>query len=336
MLTKRQNMMEVVRKGNPDRYVSQYEAVKPLRGDLINAKVNLRPTVNGPAVADAWGVYRSYPDNVPGPFPLHDDEHRLLFDIEDWRDVVKKPQVKFPASEWEACQEAAEQVDRNDVFLTLALQPGVFEATHYFMGMEDALVNYMVEPEEMMDLVKYVFEYEMEIAEEYVKYLHPDCIFHHDDWGSRENTFLRPEMFEEFFLEGYKELYGWYKDHGVELICHHSDSYAATLVPYMIEMGVDVWQGCMQSNNLPELCEKYGDKITFMGGVDCELVDIPDWTPELIEQVVTDLVDQMDKKHFIPCISQGGPIATYPGVYDCIDATVAKINHDRFGVPETI
>ena len=30
---------------------------------------------------------------------------------------------------------------------------------------------------------------------------------------------------------------------GVDVIVHHSDSYAATLVPYMIEMGIDVWQG---------------------------------------------------------------------------------------------
>ena len=32
-------------------------------------------------------------------------------------------------------------------------------------------------------------------------------------------------------------------------LVHHSDSYAATLVPSMIEMGIDVWQGCMETNN---------------------------------------------------------------------------------------
>ena len=46
-------------------------------------------------------------------------------------------------------------------------------------------------------------------------------------------------MFEEFILPSYKKIYGYYKSHGVELIVHHSDSYAATLVPYMIDMGID-------------------------------------------------------------------------------------------------
>ena len=52
-------------------------------------------------------------------------------------------------------------------------------------------------------------------------------------------------MFEEFLLPAYKDIYGCYKENGVELIVHHSDSYAATLVPYMIEMGIDIWQGVM-------------------------------------------------------------------------------------------
>ena len=63
-------------------------------------------------------------------------------------------------------------------------------------------------------------------------------------------------MFEEFFLPAYKKIYKRYRDNGVELIVHHSDSYAATLVPYMIEMGVDIWQGVMTTNNVPELIQK--------------------------------------------------------------------------------
>ncbi len=56
---------------------------------------------------------------------------------------------------------------------------------------------------------------------------------------------------------------------------HHSDSYAATLVPYMIEMGVDIWQGVMTTNNVPELMKKYGGQISFMGGIDSAKVDYP-------------------------------------------------------------
>ena len=59
---------------------------------------------------------------------------------------------------------------------------------------------------------------------------------------------------------------------------HHADSYAATLVPYMIDMGIDIWQGCMESNNVSELVKKYGGKITFMGDIDNKAIGLPGWT----------------------------------------------------------
>ena len=64
---------------------------------------------------------------------------------------------------------------------------------------------------------------------------------------------MSPDMFREFFLAPYKKIYKFWKDNGVELIVHHSDSFGATLVPDMIDMGIDIWQGVMTSNNAPEL-----------------------------------------------------------------------------------
>ena len=114
-----------------------------------------------------------------------------------------------------------------------------------------------------------------------MKYVKPDCLFHHDDWGSQINSFLAPEMFAEFIVPAYKRLYGFYKENGVELIIHHNDSFSANLVPYMIEMGIDVWQGCMTTNNTPELVKQYGGQLTFMGDLDNGLLD-QDWSEELI------------------------------------------------------
>jgi hypothetical protein len=106
-------------------------------------------------------------------------------------------------------------------------------------------------------------------------HLKPDAILHHDDWGGEKSTFMSPNMFADFFVEPYKQIYKYCHDHGVELVVHHADSYAATLVPYMMEMGIVIWQGCMESNNVPELIKKYGGQITFMGDIDNKSVDSP-------------------------------------------------------------
>ena len=113
----------------------------------------------------------------------------------------------------------------------------------------------------MHELIDYITEYKLGVARELVKHLQPDCILHHDDWGSQISSFLSPQMFAEFVMPAYKKIYGYFKDNGVELIVHHSDSYAANLVPYMIEMGIDIWQGCLSTNNLPDLVNNMAGKL---------------------------------------------------------------------------
>ena len=90
------------------------------------------------------------------------------------------------------------------------------------------------EEESMKDMIKYLTEFELKVAEGICEHLHPEMLFHHDDWGTENNSFLRPEMFADYFVEPYKEIYGYYHDHGVKVIVHHSDSYCANLVDYMI------------------------------------------------------------------------------------------------------
>ena len=184
----------------------------------------------------------------------------------------------------------------------------------------------------MQDLIKYLTEWELELAEGICSNLHPDALFHHDDWGGLDSTFMSPAMFDEFLLEPYKEIYGYYHSHGVELVIHHSDSYAATLVPSMIEMGIDVWQGCMETNNLPELIKKYGGKISFMGGIENRAVDFEGWTDENCEAVVRRVCEDCGNKYFIPCIAQGGPGSVYPGVYKSLCDSIDKLNEEKFGI----
>ena len=126
--------------------------------------------------------------------------------------------------------------------------PVFFEQCHHLGEIQTTLINLYEEPEAMHELIDYLTEFELQLAEEICTHLKPDGLFHHDDWGSQTSHFMSPAMFEEFYLPGYKKIYGYYKSHGVELIVHHSDSYAATFVPYMIDMGVDIWQGVMTTN----------------------------------------------------------------------------------------
>ena len=328
MLTIKQNPRETIHGGNPDRYVNQYEYLAMVSDPI--SRQSPRPKNDGVPVVNAWGVTNAWPVGTPGAFPVHTPDKIVVKDITRWRDYVHAPKTRLPDSAWEMSYAMAEKVDRDQVFLSAMVAPGLFEQTHHLCEIQNALINFYEEPDSVKELIEYLKEYELNYADEVVSHLHPDAVFHHDDWGSQISTFMSPGMFAEFYLDAYKEIYGFYKSHGVEIIVHHSDSYAATLVPHMIEMGIDIWQGALTTNNLPELIAKYGGQISFHGGVDNGLVDREDWTKENVEKYTRQIVEACGKHYFIPGLTIGLPGSTYRGVYQATSEVISQLSEEDF------
>ena len=98
----------------------------------------------------------------------------------------------------------------------------------------------------------------------------------------------------------------------------------------MIEMGIDIWQGVMTTNDIPGMIAKYGGQISFMGGINSATIDHAGWTPEEIESEVRRACTENGKLYFIPGASQGGAMSTFPGVYECTDQMIDKISAEMF------
>lgn len=317
MLTIRDNFMETVRGGHPDRFVNQYEymdlILDPIMADCGGFCDYGKDRVNG------WGVTVRWQEGTPGPFPLCEGSNKLITDVTLWKEQLKTPDPnRYSAEDWKAAETQAASVDRKEKFVAPFFVTGIFEKLHYFMGMEDTMINFYEEPEAMHDLIDHLADWEIECAKAELAHYHPDALFHHDDWGSQTSTFLSPAMFEEFILPAYQKIYGFWKKSGVDVIIHHSDSYAASLVPQMIEMGVDVWQGAVKENNIPELLKTYAGKITIQGGLDNGKYDKADWSKEAIHNGLKELFETAGTKNLIPSLTMGGPGSTFDGVYDFV------------------
>ena len=328
MLTERENLEEVIKRGNPERFANQYDAFAFVRHPILKYRNQAKPgeidKIND------WGCTVSWPIGQPGAFPNHREDLIVMPDITHWKETVHAPKSIYPESEWEEFIEQAEKIDRKKQFVTAMEMPGVFELTHYLGEITRILTDFYEYPQEMKDLIKYITEWELNIAEGICTYIKPDAMFHHDDWGTNTSTFLAPDMFAEFFVDAYKQIYGYYHDHGVKYVVHHSDSYAETLVPYMIEMGINVWQGVMSTNDIPKMIDQYGDKITFMGGVDSTIVDVPDWNAEKIRAQVKNTCDENGPLSFIPCQTQGLNLTSYPEVYGEIGKAISEYSTEYF------
>ena len=330
MLTARENMIELLEHRNPDRVVNQYEALSFVFNPF-SMSANYPEKGSSEPVADPWGVYYSFPESVPGSFPVQDDAHLVVKDIEHWQDYVKVPSLQFSEEIWGMTQDMFNAVDQKKSLPAIFMAPGIFEQLHDMCKIEETLMAMYEYPDEIHDMIKMLTDFELELAEQFCDRLHPEAVFHHDDWGSQRSTFMSVDMFEEFLLEPYKQVYGYLHDHGVKYIFHHSDSYAATLVPDMIEMGIDVWQGCFSTNNIPELISKYGDKITFMGGIENSLVDFSGWTQENTREVVRRTIAECGTRSFFPCIAQGSAGSVYDGVYMSLTDEIDAYNMETYG-----
>ena len=159
MLTKRQNLLETIRGGHPDRFVNQYEFMHIIYGspffDLHNGPILEEGVLNA---VNGWGITFSWPKGTPGDFPVHDEEHLVLKDITEWRKYVHAPSLDYPDSEWEPYIKEAESVDRNEYFVTSVMFPGLFEQCHHLMDIPQTMMNFIEEPEAMHELIqKYSF-----------------------------------------------------------------------------------------------------------------------------------------------------------------------------------
>ena len=165
MLTKRQNLLETIRGGHPDRYVNQYEAFNIQRGTPF-AMHNANPKYGEENVVNAWGVTKSWPIGTPGAFPVHTPDKIVIKDIENWRDYLKVPQVVYPAEDWAPFIAEAEKVDRSEQFVTAFFAPGVFEQCHYLTEIQNCLIAFYEYPDEMHELIDCITQFELDYAAE--------------------------------------------------------------------------------------------------------------------------------------------------------------------------
>lgn len=332
MLTIRENLLETINGGTPDRYVDNFEFMSILF-DVISTNMSCSPGP-GETAQNGWGVSIYMEEGAPGPMPLTDDAHKVITDVTCWQEQLKVPNLIFPAEDWQPVVDQAKAIDRNETFVTPFIGNGIFEKLHYAMGMEEAMINFYDEPEAMHDLIDFFVDFEIKQAEEIVKYIHPDALFHHDDWGTQRNSFLAPEMFEEFLVPAYEKIYAFWKENGVEIIVHHNDSFSANLLQFHSRMNIDIWQGAVYENDIPKCVAEHDQHgITIMGGLNNGVYDKPDMTYEQVEQGVRELINSVPnqgKHYFIPGLTMGLGYSVFPEVYEMQSKAIAKVSEENF------
>ena len=256
----------------------------------------------------------------------------MIKDIEHWRDYVKVPDLRANCSEgWETALKNKAAIDRNEYFATTIMGTGIFEQLHMLMTFEDTLCNFLMYPDEMHELIDVITEYRLEYMKLIVENLHPDAIISHDDWGSKNSLFMSPDTWREFFKDSYKKLYDYLHANDV-LIIHHSDSFCEPIAEDIADVGADVWQGVIPTNDIVEISKRLDGRMALMGGID-SVIDRADVTEEEIRRETQRVLREYGNlKNFIPSITYGGPGTIYPDVEKVIIDEIDRYNKEKFGI----
>ena len=284
-MTPRENAMSIFERRQPETYNNFMEALEFIPDPIFGMD---RIPRDGQLHQDSWGVTLEWPATAPGAHPIINDENAVIKDITKWREQLVVPDIDH--LDWTAAEERAKQINREEKFSAVFCTRGLFERSHLLMGMQTAFMNYMIYPEEMADLLRVIADFKIKNIKLVGEHLHPDAIFYHDDWGSKQNVFLPPDLWREIIKPLHTEIVKTAHDYGI-LFIHHADCICQPIAKDMVEMGIDIWQGVIPQNDIVEIQRVTEGKLAMIGGIDGPKMDVASITEEEIRAEVRRAID---------------------------------------------
>ena len=296
-MSPKDNLLRVLRHDNPGWVPNGLESVQWFPAPLIE-----RPSVAG---ADVFGVEWSLnPEAEGGTYPTVGCPG--VTDLRRWREQLHLPNLA--SIDWQPIADATARVDRQQYLLLGGIEMGLFERSYLLLGMEEALIAYLEEPELMRDLLETLADYKISLIAKLHEVAQLDMINYGDDWGTQANLFIPPATWRAVIKPPTQRIYQACLTRGI-MINQHSCGYIAPILGDIVEMGATIWNPCQPCNDLAALKQRFAGHLTFMGGIDSQFVlDRPGVTPAEVRAEVRKRIDEMaDGGGYIASPSHGVP-----------------------------
>ncbi len=161
----------------------------------------------------------------------------------------------------------------------------------YLNGLDNLLVNFLLEPDFASALLDMVLEVNIGIARRAVR-AGADVISLGDDYAYNSGPMMSPQVFEHFLQPRLKRMVEVIHDEGA-LVIKHSDGYLYPLLDAIASCGPDALHSIEPSAGMDLATTKglVGDRMALIGNVDCgELLTrgTPDQVREAVRQCIRD------------------------------------------------
>ena len=243
--------------------------------------------------ADAFGVRWVMDRNNYGPIEMPGEE--LMEDLSELNEKITWPNPEEWAWEETAAADAPylAEVRAKGKAVRTSVLTGFFERLISWMGFENAAMAMIDEDQE--EYIHQAFsglcDFYEKIFSLMKKYYDIDIIKFHDDWGSQNAPFFSPAVHKEMIVPYVKRLVDYAHSLGCVFEMHSCGKIQA-LLPNMVEMGVDSWQGQEVNDKLAAIKE-YGDKILIE-------IEVPEVGVDATDEEIWAAAEKFCDEYIIP------------------------------------
>lgn len=299
------DMVQRIEKEYPDDIVTvpvRFTEQNPItKGDLFSSG----------EYVDEWGcqftsIQSGIVGEVKAPIVAPEDE--------EWADVsrihVPTEWLSFDVSEVNAFCENTE------CFTLSAACPRPFEQLQFIRGSERLYIDLFEPSEGFYDFVEKMHAFYCALVKKWCE-TKVDAIQFMDDWGAQQSLLIHPDQWRKIFKPLYKDYVDLAHKHGKKAFMH-SDGHILSIIPDLIEIGVDALNSqifCMGVENLAP----FKGEICFWGEIDRQYL-LPYGTTEEIDKAVDAVANTLWENG--GCIAQCefGPGAKPENAYEVFKA----------------
>ena len=171
----------------------------------------------------------------------------------------------------------------------------IWETAWALRGLERMLMDLVLNPDLANRILDIPCHYHLTAAKKLVE-MGVDMIWTGDDMGTQQNMLIAPKQWRQFFKPRMADFIKTLKQINPDVkIAYHSDGNIYSIIPDLIEIGMDVLNPVQPTCMDPaKLKNDFGDKLCFWGTMD-EQHTLPFGTPSDVEKEVRERLKTIGK-----------------------------------------
>jgi len=165
----------------------------------------------------------------------------------------------------------------------------MFERAWTLRGMENLLIDMVLHPKFVDDLLDRILEYNLQVIDHMLEF-DVDGIGFGDDWGQQRGLIMGPRHWRRFIKPRVAIMYERVKAKG-KFVEQHSCGDIEELFPDLIDMGLDIFNTFQPEVMDVAFCKReYGHHLTFYGGISTQQV-LPRVDPAELKDHIRRMID---------------------------------------------